>query len=331
MKLVFFSFKNRHRYKDLNNFLSSKIYGKYCLINLSGPFKHFIAKLLIFLKIGKTISCDGRPLISDKSIGINFWIRGTVLNIPKNLRELNNNFVTILHPLLENKTIVQIYPINIKKTQVKNNLKIVYMSRINIETNSEEKNIWEKYKNQIIDDFTLIDNKTFWKEINPNINNLVVKLSLYRKLKLLLRFEIIKNLHSKFNKELNLIGSDWKLQSFNSSSSDYSIKKNKKIYKGNICLDLGCIEGTSSLYSRSNQIIESGGLIIQSFQSDGKKIWGELHDKILFKNLPDLISLLNKLLNDKEYCSILLNKINKNFNNSNKYTEKSLDKVFLEN
>ena len=108
MKLVFFSFKNTHRYKDLNNFLSSKIYGKYCLINLAGPFKHFIAKLLIFLKIGKTISCDGIPLIPDKSIGINFWIRGTVLNIPKNLRELNNNFVTIFHPLLENKTIFQI-------------------------------------------------------------------------------------------------------------------------------------------------------------------------------------------------------------------------------
>ena len=331
MKLVFFSFKHRHRYKDLNNFLSSKIYGKYCLINLAGPFKYFIAKLLTFLKIGKTISCDGIPLIPDKSLGINFWVRGTVLNIPKNLRGLNNNFVTIFHPLLENKTIFQIYPINIKKTQVKNNLKIVYMSKINIATNLEEKNIWEKYKNQIIDDFTLIDNKTFWEKINPNINNLYVKLSLYRKLKLLLRFEIIKNLHSKFNKELNLIGNDWNLQSFNYSPSDYNIKKNKKIYNGNICLDLGCIEGTSSLYSRSNQIIESGGLIIQSFQSDGKEIWGELHDKILFKNLPDLISLLNKLLNDRKYCSLLLNKINKNFNNSNKYTEKSLDKVFLEN
>ena len=91
---------------------------------------------------------------------------------------------------------------------------------------------------------------------------------------------------------------------------------------------MGCIEGSSSLYHRSNQIIESGGLIIQSLQCDGKKIWGDIHDKILFKNLPDLISLLEKLLNDKKYCSTILDKIYNVFVNSDKSIEKSLDKVF---
>ena len=71
MRLVFFSFKHRYRKKELNNFLATRIYGKYFILNLSGPFKHFIAKIFIFLKIGKAISCDGRPLISNKSIGIN--------------------------------------------------------------------------------------------------------------------------------------------------------------------------------------------------------------------------------------------------------------------
>ena len=37
----------------------------------------------------------------------------------------------------------------------------------------------------------------------------------------------------------------------------------------------------AGLITISNQIIESGGLIIQNFQSDGKKMWGDLHDKIL--------------------------------------------------
>ena len=55
MKLVFFSFIHRHRLKDLNNFLYSRIYGKYFILNLGGPLKYFIAKLLIFLKIGSTI------------------------------------------------------------------------------------------------------------------------------------------------------------------------------------------------------------------------------------------------------------------------------------
>jgi hypothetical protein len=38
------------------------------------------------------------------------------------------------------------------------------VSRVNIETNLEEKYIWEKYKTQIIEDFSLIDNKRFLKK-----------------------------------------------------------------------------------------------------------------------------------------------------------------------
>ena len=82
------------------------------------------------------------------------------------------------------------------------------------------------------------------------------------------------------------------------------------------------------MYSRSIQIIESSGLIIQSIQSDGKKIWGDLHDKILFRNLADLISLLEKLLNDKKYCVALLRDISENFRHSDKSIEKSLDEIF---
>ena len=329
MRLIFFSFKHRYREKELNNFLNTRIYGKYFILNLGGPFKHFIAKILLFLKIGKAISCDGRPLISDKSRGINFWMRGTSLNIPSNLKNLNNNFVTINNALFQEKKVFQIYPINIKKTQIQDDLKIIYISRVNIETNLEEKNIWEKYKTQLIEDFSLIDNKIFFEKIFPDNNNELKKFDLYKKLKLLLRFEIIKNIKLRFDKKLNLIGDDWSSLSFNSLPSIYNIKKIQNIYKGNICLDLGSMLGSISLYSRSNQIIESGGLIIQSFQSDSRKMWGDIHDKILFKNLSDLISLIEKLLNNKVYCSTLLQEISKNFSDSKKFIEKSLDKIFI--
>ena len=78
----------------------------------------------------------------DKSKGINFWMRGTTLNIPNEFKNFNNNFVTIDNPFVQNKKIFQIYPINIKKTQIQDDLKIIYMSRVNISTNLEEKNIW---------------------------------------------------------------------------------------------------------------------------------------------------------------------------------------------
>ena len=328
MKLIFFSFKHRHRKKELNNFLATRIYGKYFILNLGGPFKYFVAKILMLLKIGKTISCDGRPLISDKSKGINFWMRGTTLNIPNEFKNFNNNFVTIDNPFVQNKKIFQIYPINIKKTQIQDDLKIIYMSRVNISTNLEEKNIWNKYKNQLVEDFTLIDNSDFWKEILLNNGNENRTFGLYKKLKLLLRFEIIENLNRIFKKKLRLIGNDWTVYPFNSLPSNYNIKETKIMYKGNICLDLGSVEGSISLYSRSNQMIESGGLIIQSIQNDSQKIWGNLHDKILFKNLSDLIFLIEALLDNKEYCSTLLEEIYENFTNSNKFIEKSLDKVF---
>ena len=328
MRLIFFSFKHRYREKELNNFLNTRIYGKYFILNLGGPFKHFIAKILLFLKIGKAISCDGRPLITDKSRGINFWMRGTTLHIPKDLKKLNNNFVTIDNFLVKDKKIFQIYPICIKRTQIRNDCKIIYISKIIIEANAEEKSIWEKYKVQMMENFSLIDNKIFWEKIYIKENNELEKYLLYKKFKLLLRFEIIKNIKVMFDKNLHLIGDDWNLFSVNSSPSNYNVKQIKKLYEGNICLDLGSMLGSVSLYSRSNQIIESGGLIIQSYQNDANEIWGDLKDKILFKNLSDLTSLINKLLADKEYCSFLLKEISNNFRNSKKSLEKNLDKIF---
>ena len=208
------------------------------------------------------------------------------------------------------------------------NCKIIYISNIIIEANTEEKLIWEKYKVQMMEDFSLIDSKIFWEKFYIKEINELEKYLLYKKFKLLLRFEIIKNIKVMFDKNLHLIGDDWNLFSINSFPSNYSVQQIKKLYEGNICLDLGSMLGSVSLYSRSNQIIESGGLIIQSYQSDADEIWGDLKDKILFKNLSDLTSLINKLLADKKYCFTLLQEISENFRHSDKSIEKSLDKIF---
>ena len=328
MELVFFSFKHRYREKDLNNFLATRIYGKYFILNLGGPFKHIFAKILMFLKIGKAISCDGRPLIPDKSKGINFWLRGITLNIPNDFKKLNNNFVHIYNPLFEENKVFQIYPIKIKKTLIQKDLKIIYISRVNNDTNFEEKSIWEKYKKELIENFSLIDNKNFWGKIFQNDSSKIKNFNLYKKIKLLLRYEIIKNLKKTFNKKLILVGDDWKSLSFDIYPSNYYMKQINKLYSGNICLDLGSIEGSMSLYSRPNRIIESGGLIIQSIQKDSKDIWKNLRNKILFNNIPELMSLVEELLNNRKYCSTLLQEIFENFRHSEKSIEKSLDKIF---
>ena len=327
MRLIFFLFKHRYRKKELNNFLANRIYGKYFILNLSGPFKYFVAKILVFLKIGKAISCDARPLIPDKTKGINLWMRGTNLDIPNDLKKLNNNFVTIDNPFIQNQKIFRLYPINIKKTQIQDNLKIIHMSRINIDTSAEEKNIWDKCKDQLIEDFTLVDNNEFLKKISLNHNDEIRMFNLYKKLKLLLRFEIVENLKKIFGNKISLIGDDWSAFHSDSLPSIYNIRKISRMYKGNIGLDLGSLAGSISLYPRSIQIIESGGLIIQSTQNDSKKVWKNLHDKILFNNISDLISLVEKLLNDKQYCFTLLQEITENFRHSNRSIENNLDKI----
>ena len=51
-------------------------------------------------------------------------------------------------------------------------------------------------------------------------------------------------------------------------------------------------------------------------------------NKILFKNLSDLITLIEKLLDNKKYCFTLLQEISENFRHSDKSIEKSFDKIF---
>ena len=327
MNLIYFAFKYRYRFKDLNNFLKSRIYGNYILLNFSGPFKYYLSKILILLKIGRAISCDGRPLIKNKSQGYNFFIRGTDLNIPTNLLDLDNNIVAIKHPLLENNKIFQIYPINIKKNKMNDDIKIVFMSSIKLETNEKEFLFWKTHKEKILSNFAILDDKYFWQNNLANKNLFQIN-RFYRISKSLLRFEIVTYLKKIYDKKFVLIGEDWRKYSIDSLKSNYDIKKNKKIYKGNICLDTGSLEGSSSLYQRANQIIESGGLIVQSYAFDASEHWKDLKQDLLFKNFDELKNIIDKLINNLELSNILLDKISKHFKNSSISMEKTLNRYF---
>ena len=327
MKLIFFAFKHRYRLKDLNNFLYSRLYGKYFLLNLGGPFKYFIAKILLKINFGFAISCDARPLIENKRSGINFFIRGTNLNVPSYFKHLDNNFVSIKNPFKEEKNIFQVYPINIALSKINQNPKIIYIGSVNIDIDNQQKTLWEKCKKEVFNDFTILDKRSYWKKYlgESNIKDIFV---FYRKFKLLLRYEIVKHLKKKFKEKFILVGDDWKNHSINSLSSNFNPRYTRKLYKGNICLDFGSIEGSSSLYSRSNGIIEAGGLLLQTKQIDSKNVWGDLDNKIIFKNFNDLEILIDRLMNNENLSNkILLNTYN-NFKNSKNLIEENFDKIF---
>ena len=266
-------------------------------------------------------------MIKNKSQGYNFFIRGTDFNIPSNLVNLDNNIVAIKHPLLENNKIFQIYPINIKKNKMNDDIKIIFMSSIKLETNEEESLFWKTHKEKILSNFAILDDKYFWQNNLANKNLFEIN-RFYRITKSLLRFEIVTYLKKIYDKKFVLIGEDWRKYSIDSLKSNYDTKKNKKIYKGNICLDTGSVEGSSSLYSRATQIIESGGLIVQSYAFDASEHWKDLKQDLLFKNFDELRNIIDKLINNLELSNILLDKISKHFKNSSISMEETLNRYF---
>ena len=107
------------------------------------------------------------------------------------------------------------------------------------------------------------------------------------------------------NQAVKLAAEEWANVIINTGNFDFdpSVPSyiGENLYRGNICLDFGSAEGSSSLYSRSNGIIEAGGLILQSKQIDSENIWGNLENKIIFKNFNDLENLISQLLNNEQF------------------------------
>ena len=56
-------------------------------------------------------------------------------------RHLSNNYVSINNPFNKEKNLFQLYPVNIKTSSIKKEIKIIYVSGVNIETTEKENNI----------------------------------------------------------------------------------------------------------------------------------------------------------------------------------------------
>ena len=135
--------------------------------------------------------------------------------------------------------------------------------------------------------------------------------------------EIINNYNDKFD----LYGNDWR-KIFNLSNSNAEGNEIKKIYNGNICIDFGSKCGSLTLYPRSIEIIENGGLLLQLKQIDSNKIFGDYVDRFTFNNLESLYINIEKLLYDEIYYSQQIEIQYGIFKNSKKKLADQLDLIF---
>jgi len=327
--LIFFIFRSRYRRSNLNNFLKIKRIGDYKFINLSGPYFYWLGKLFILLKFGKGISCDGNPII-DKKFGLNFWMGGTNFKILPKFRNMENNYTNMRSIFYKDEKIFQIYPLNITRYQVQPKNNIIYISDAKI---TDDKNIlqfWHANKNEILKNFTLIDKLYFWKKFSF-YNSREKCFFYYRNVKHLLRFNIVKILKKKYKEKFILKGSNWSRYGLSSLPDEYNLSKNFNLYNSNICIDLGSISGSLSLYPRSINIIESGGLLIQQKQNDVDTIWKKYNYKKInfFKDYKSLFSSIDLFLHNKTLFIKCLKMQKNTFNNSKRLIEKQLRKVLL--
>ena len=81
--------------------------------------------------MGKFISIDGDPVLTDKNSSINLWYTGTTLKILKQYRYLENNFVNMNNPVIKKEqNLFQVYPIIKRRQNINKEIKIIFMGNI---------------------------------------------------------------------------------------------------------------------------------------------------------------------------------------------------------
>jgi hypothetical protein len=325
---IFLISRSRFRRLSLNNFQNEKKFGNYKLYNFIGPVLFYLVKILLFLKLGKAISLDGNPILKSKQ-GINLWMKGTNLKIPKKFRNLKNNFVNMKNIFLKHDRVFQIYPLNIKNYMEKKKPKIIYISDINITNDTDVISFWEKNKIKLLKNFATVDDINFWKQF-IFFKNKELCFSYYKKIKYFLRLEIIKKLKIRYKKNFLLIGQNWLNYEIDSEPNIFNNEIISKIYNGNICIDLGSAAGSLSLYPRSINIIESGGILIQLKQNDYNNIWrnSKFKNNFLFTSFEELFLIVDKILSNKNLMENIYHDHRTQFERSHWLIQKQFNSFF---
>jgi hypothetical protein len=327
---IFIICKSNFRRQSLNNFQNTKNFGDYKLYFLLGFPLFYLSKIFSFFKSGKFISLDGNPTIDEKK-GINLWMGGTNFKIPNEYNNFKNNYTNMNSIFLSKQKIFQIYPLNIRSFK-KKTPKIVFISEVNITKDINIINLWKKNKIELTNDFTKIDDIFFWKKFNF-FNKKKICFSYYRHFKNLLRLEIVKKLSNKYRKNFLLVGSSWSNFGIKSIPSIFDRRIVANIYQGNICIDLGSKAGSLSLYPRSIDIIESGGILVQSKQNDADKIWKNplIQNKFLFCNFKELFLVIKKILKNKNIMKKIYLDNNIIFQKSDLLIQEQFNNIFKSN
>ena len=307
-KIFFFIFKHKYRKRTFNNFLNIKKIKNYHVFDLSGTIKYyFFGKPLYFFanffknffKNFVFISCDARPQLNFNAI--NLWFGGTSYKVPDKYKDYQNNCFVFENFSKPEINLLNLYPYKPTNSKSIHKPKIVFVGSFNIQEDNLINEIWDKEKENIFNNLIIIDENSFWEKYGLSKNKRLQYY--YIQLKERLRLNIIIKIKEMFNKNLVIVGSKWQKYIPDATNDEYDFLKIKKLYAGNICLDFGSKWGSNIIYPRAVEIIENGGLLVQSIQiNSSNEIYksGVLNK---FNSLGDLKNILHNLLNDNDHLN----------------------------
>ena len=228
--------------------------------------------------------------------------------VPDKLDKCNNLFLLDFLSIKYFKRI-QPYPLFIEKS--KPTKKIIYISEWKDNQGECIEKLWSTNKNNILKKFY---DPSF--NIYQNISDDKL-FSIFTGLSNKVRGYYCKNLLKDFPNEFMLLGKDWgNISKSGKNFMNYNPESRRERYKGAICVDFLSKSGISVLYQRTLEIIESGGLLIQSYGYDSEQIYGqELCQKICFRSYLELRELIIFYLSDFNAFEDTLRLISSHFNN----------------
>jgi hypothetical protein len=326
MKIIIWIMKNPSRIEHLNKLRYPRYFPDYCSIVFNSKIS-WSERLLnkIFQNSKKVILVYTDSEFPERKKNFRVWWN-TPTEVPSNL-DSDKNFFTLRNPI-EDVVDLKFYPIISSKNkhpQIARG-RIVFFGEVDNTTSLNALQIWETNRVRILNNLKLSREESFWNLLQ---NSSAEKFNIFRDLQNLIRLECIRSLLNSNRDKIVLVGDGWSKLKLTDRQTIFNSDYRAETYRGSICIDFGSKSGSSSIYQRSIEIIESGGLLFQAMHPDSNEILGtEISSLINFNSKEDMHFKVDNLLQNSNLVLKLIEEVSKKFSNSSYHYKSQFDQVF---
>lgn len=314
MHIIFFFFRSRYRYSHVGNLFVTRQCGRLRFIPVVGiwavvlePLLHHFSRLFRF-----SLIYTDKEFPSRRGRFRLWW------NTPEELgpEYLNRSPLMVCGNPVRIMPRCQFYPVMPEVRECPSKtfgaIRAVYMGEVQLPNDPMVVLAWSRWRDALLEDLTLLTTVAFWDHNFVGVDD-AERYALYRGFSNLIRFECVQALQAA-GVPIALYGRQWRDLGISSAEDMFDADERRRLYRGNLCLDFGSKSGSDSLYQRTIEVVENGGLLIQARRADSARVFGvELAERITFRRLVDLPGMISDLLQDPGYCQQLQDQLQMQF------------------